>query len=58
VWLKSAGQIQELNYKITLLINSDMKAEVEKLRWTTTRRGLIAIACLACGYLSIDPVSY
>ncbi|KAA8913105.1 hypothetical protein FN846DRAFT_180246 [Sphaerosporella brunnea] len=41
------NKIQELNYKITILIGSDMKSEVEKLRWQTTRRGLIAIACLA-----------
>jgi len=42
------GQIQELNYKITVLMNSDLKSEIEKLRWVTTRRGLIAIALLAC----------
>ncbi|PWW80394.1 hypothetical protein C7212DRAFT_291839 [Tuber magnatum] len=41
------NKIQELNYKITILINSDMKSEIEKLRWTTTRRGLIAIGALA-----------
>jgi len=41
------NKIQELNYKITILINSDLKSEIEKLRWTTTRRGLIAIASLA-----------
>ena len=42
-----AAQIQELNYKITILINSDLKSEIERLRWITTRRGLIAIATLA-----------
>lgn len=41
------NKIQELNYKITVMMNSDIKSEVEKLRWITTRRGLIAIACLA-----------
>ncbi|KAI5803204.1 hypothetical protein EDC01DRAFT_687422 [Geopyxis carbonaria] len=41
------NKIQELNYKITILINSDLKSEIEKLRWTTTRRGLIAILALA-----------
>ncbi|RPB05840.1 hypothetical protein L873DRAFT_1825097 [Choiromyces venosus 120613-1] len=41
------NKIQELNYKITILINSEMKSEIEKLRWTTTRRGLIAIGFLA-----------
>ncbi|KAL7268435.1 hypothetical protein RUND412_008944 [Rhizina undulata] len=41
------NKIQELNYKITILINSDLKSEIEKLRWNTTRRGLIAIGILA-----------
>ncbi|CAZ81395.1 unnamed protein product [Tuber melanosporum] len=41
------NKIQELNYKITILINSDVRSEIEKLRWTTTRRGLIAIGALA-----------
>lgn len=30
-----------------MLINSDVRSEIEKLRWTSTRRGLIAIAALA-----------
>ncbi|KAI5804067.1 hypothetical protein DFH27DRAFT_391806 [Peziza echinospora] len=41
------NKIQELNYKITVHLVSDIKSEVEKLRWTTTRRALIAIAILA-----------
>ncbi|KAH0609837.1 uncharacterized protein H6S33_012383 [Morchella sextelata] len=41
------NKIQELNYKITVLFNSELRSEIEKLRWTTTRRGLIAIAALA-----------
>ncbi|EPS40693.1 hypothetical protein H072_5428 [Dactylellina haptotyla CBS 200.50] len=40
-------KIQELNYKLTILLNGDMKSEIEALRWTTTRRGLIAIAIIA-----------
>lgn len=44
-------QIQELNYKITVLVGSDVRSEIEKLRWITTRRGLIAIAALAGTYL-------
>lgn len=39
-----------MNYKITILIQSELKSEIEKLRWITTRRGLIAIASLACGF--------
>ena len=41
------NKIQELNYKITVTMGSDLKSEVEKLRWVTTRRGLIAIGLLA-----------
>ncbi|KAL0637897.1 hypothetical protein Q9L58_003119 [Maublancomyces gigas] len=41
------NKIQELNYKITVLVCSDVRTDIEKLRWTTTRRGLIAIAALA-----------
>ncbi|EWC45132.1 hypothetical protein DRE_06271 [Drechslerella stenobrocha 248] len=40
-------KIQELNYKLTILLNGDMKREIEALRWTTTQRGLIAIAIIA-----------
>ncbi|KAK6541704.1 hypothetical protein TWF694_007497 [Orbilia ellipsospora] len=40
-------KIQEMNYKLTILLNGDMKNEIEALRWTTTRRGLIAIAIIA-----------
>ncbi|KAK6507009.1 hypothetical protein TWF481_005464 [Arthrobotrys musiformis] len=40
-------KIQELNYKLTVLLNGDMRSEIEALRWTTTRRGLIAIAIIA-----------
>ncbi|RPB16107.1 hypothetical protein P167DRAFT_570823, partial [Morchella conica CCBAS932] len=41
------NRIQELNYKIMVLFSSEVRSEIEKLRWTTTRRGLIAIAALA-----------
>ena len=41
------NKIQELNYKITVTMGSDLKSEVEKLRWVTTRRALIAIGLLA-----------
>src|SRR5690606_28875413 len=41
------NKIQELNYKITVLIKSELKSDVEALRWITTRRSLLAIALLA-----------
>ena len=39
--------IQELNYKITVALNSDSKGEVEGLRWVLTRRAAMAIAGMA-----------
>ncbi|KAK2815374.1 hypothetical protein FQN49_008087 [Arthroderma sp. PD_2] len=39
--------IQELNYQITVSLNSDGKSEVEGLRWVLTRRAVIAIATSA-----------
>ncbi len=41
------GKIQELNYKITVLLNSDAKSDVEGLRWILTRRAAMAIGCAA-----------
>lgn len=40
-------QIQELNNKIAIHINSDVKSEIERLRWQTTRRGLTAVIFVA-----------
>lgn len=39
--------IQELNYKITVSLNSDGKSEVEGLRWFLTRRAAMAVATCA-----------
>jgi Protein of unknown function (DUF1640) len=44
------GKISDLNYKITVLLNSDSKGEVEGLRWILTRRAAMAIAIAACEY--------
>jgi Protein of unknown function (DUF1640) len=49
-------KIQELNYKITVLLGSDMKSEVEGLRWVLTRRAALAIATMACGFAFKVPV--
>src|SRR6266568_1537013 len=46
------SQIQELNYKITVALNSDARSEVEGLRWVLTRRAAIAIAISAVMILS------
>jgi hypothetical protein len=39
--------IQELNYKITVSLNSDSKSEIEGLRWILTRRAAMTIASMA-----------
>lgn len=46
------NKIQELNYKITIMLGSEVRSEIEKLRWITTRRGLLAIFALAGMYFS------
>lgn len=40
--------VQELNYKITVSLNSDGKSEIESLRWILTRRAAMTIAICAC----------
>jgi hypothetical protein len=40
--------VQELNYKITVSLNSDGKSEIEGLRWILTRRAALTIAICAC----------
>lgn len=45
---KLDSKISELNYEITVLLNSDSKSEVEGLRWVLTRRAALAIAISAC----------
>ncbi|KAF2146156.1 uncharacterized protein K452DRAFT_324186 [Aplosporella prunicola CBS 121167] len=46
------SKIQELNYKITVALNSDARSEVEGLRWTITRRAVTAIVIVAASILS------
>ncbi|KAH6642703.1 hypothetical protein C7974DRAFT_409243 [Boeremia exigua] len=40
-------KIQELNYQITIALNSDARSEVEGLRWVLTRRIAMGIAAIA-----------
>lgn len=51
------SKISELNYEITVLLNSDSKSEVEGLRWVLTRRAALAIAISACEYSNGQPMS-
>jgi len=41
------SKIQELNYKITVSLNSDSKSEVEGVRWILTRRSVMGILFMA-----------
>jgi len=45
-------QIQQLNYKITVDLNSDAKSEVEGVRWLLTRRSVMGILFMAFMVLS------
>ena len=54
---KIDGSIQELNYKITVTLNSDSKGEVEGLRWVLTRRAAMAIVIAACKYHANETIS-
>lgn len=42
--------VQELNYKITVSLNSDGKSEIEGLRWILTRRAALTIGICACKF--------
>lgn len=52
------SSIQELNYKITVALNSDSKSEVEGLRWVLTRRAALAIAGFASTSFLPSPFSF
>jgi hypothetical protein len=41
------SKLQELNYKITVALNSDARSEVEALRWVLTRRAAITVGVSA-----------
>ncbi|KAK8160362.1 hypothetical protein BKA80DRAFT_237605 [Phyllosticta citrichinensis] len=45
-------KIQELNYKITVALNSDARSEVEGLRWIITRRAVTALVIVAAAILA------
>lgn len=45
-------QIQQLNYKITVLLNSDSKSEVESMRWILAKRSVWGILFMAFSVLT------
>lgn len=52
LYANKVGQIQELNYKITVGLNSDSKSDIEGLRWVLTRRSVIGILFMAFSVLT------
>ncbi|KAJ5521222.1 hypothetical protein N7527_005337 [Penicillium freii] len=48
--------VQELNYKITVSLNSDGKSEIEGLRWILTRRAALTIGI--CAFMIIVFLKY
>lgn len=38
------SEISELNYKISVALNSDAKSEVEGMRWVVTKRSVTGVA--------------
>ncbi|KAJ5109866.1 hypothetical protein N7532_002511 [Penicillium argentinense] len=48
--------VQELNYKITVSLNSDGKSEAEGLRWILTRRAALTVA--TCAFMIIVFLKY
>ncbi|KAJ9603351.1 hypothetical protein H2200_012129 [Cladophialophora chaetospira] len=53
---KIDGKISELNYEITVLLNSEARSEVEGLRWVLTRRAAMAIGL--CALMIITSLNY
>ena len=47
----SPVQIQELNYRITVTLNSDARSEVEGTRWLLTRRAALALIIVVVSVL-------
>ncbi|GMM51722.1 hypothetical protein DASB73_026850 [Starmerella bacillaris] len=46
-------QIHDLNNKISTRLNSDLKSEIENLRWQITRRSLTCVALISAGVMYI-----
>lgn len=49
-------KIQELNYRITVLLNSDSRSDVEGVRWIITKRA--GVALLACVLMILGSIKF
>ncbi len=49
-------KISELNYEITVLLNSEARSEAEGLRWVLTRRAAIALGL--CAFMIVSTLNY
>ncbi|KAF2154895.1 hypothetical protein K461DRAFT_276057 [Myriangium duriaei CBS 260.36] len=50
------SKIQELNYRITVALNSDLRSDVEGVRWIITKRAITALA--VCVLMVIASLKY
>ena len=50
--------VQDLNYKITLSLNSDGNRKVEGIRWILTSRAALTVATCACKPIILPPRTY
>ncbi len=44
---RGTNEIQQLNYKISVILNSDARSDVEGLRWVLIRRSVLGIVFMA-----------
>lgn len=49
-------QLQELNYRITVALNSDSRSDVEGVRWIITKRAIAALA--TCVFMVLGSIKY
>lgn len=45
--LITSNQIQKINYKMSILLSSDSKSEIEGVRWVLIRRSVVGLVFLA-----------
>ena len=50
------AQIQQINYKISVTLNSDAKSNIEALRWVLIRRSVLGIIFMAV--LTLGTIRY
>lgn len=49
-------QVQQINYKISIMLSSDAKSEIEAVRWILIRRSVLGILFMA--FLTLSTIRY